>query len=72
MTEWIPGAEKSPDRVDALVYALSMLNLNAYGGSDFEIPDFNTIEKYDPFGKNDIGYSLASNGYADIWDNEEY
>ena len=72
LCEWIPGAEKSPDRIDALVYALSMLNLNAYGGRDFEFPDFNTSEKFDPLGRNDVGYSLASNGFEDIWDNEEY
>jgi phage terminase large subunit-like protein len=54
MTAWIPGAEKSPDRVDALVYALSMLNLNAYGGSDFAFPDSNNVEKYDIFGKHDF------------------
>ena len=72
MTEWVPGAEKSPDRVDALCYALSMLNLNAYAGSDFEFPDFNTSEKFDPLGRNDVGYSLASNGFEDIWDNEGY
>ncbi len=27
MCEWVPGAEKSPDRVDALVWALSQLIL---------------------------------------------
>lgn len=27
MCEWIPGTEKSPDRVDALVWALTMLDL---------------------------------------------
>jgi phage terminase large subunit-like protein len=72
LCEWVPGAEKSPDRVDALVYALSMLNLNAYAGSDFEIPHFDTVEKYDPFSRHDVGYSLASNEYADIWDNDDY
>jgi phage terminase large subunit-like protein len=71
MTEWIPGAEKSPDRVDALCYALSMLNLNAYGGRDFDLPCLYTVEKYDPFSRHDVGYSLAS-GFEDIWDNEDY
>jgi predicted phage terminase large subunit-like protein len=72
MCEWIPGAEKSPDRVDALVYALSVLNLNAYSGSDFEIPVYDAVEKYDPFAKNDTGYSMASSGFEDIWDDEDY
>jgi hypothetical protein len=72
MTEWIPGAEKSPDRVDALCYALSILNLNAYAGRDFDLPHFDAIEEYDPFSKNDIGYSLASNGFEDIWGDEDY
>jgi phage terminase large subunit-like protein len=72
LCEWIPGAEKSPDRIDALVYALSMLDLNAYVGSDFELPHFNTVEKYSPFSKNDIGYSLASSEFKDIWDNDDY
>jgi phage terminase large subunit-like protein len=29
MCEWVPGAEKSPDRVDALVWAISQLMLIA-------------------------------------------
>jgi hypothetical protein len=66
MCEWIPGAEKSPDRVDALVYALSALNLNAYSGSDFEIPVFDIPDNIG------TGYSMASNGFEDIWDNEDY
>ncbi|WP_292390071.1 hypothetical protein [Methanosarcina sp. UBA5] len=53
MTE-IPGAEKSPDKIGALVYALSMLNLNAYAGSDFNIPVF------DAPSSQEIGYSIAS------------
>jgi phage terminase large subunit-like protein len=72
MCEWVPGAEKSPDRVDALCYAISMLNLNAYGGSDFEFPEFNSIENYDPLGNHDFGYSSASNGFEDIWDDQDY
>jgi hypothetical protein len=38
MCDWVPGAEKSPGRIDAFVYALSMLNLNVYCESDFDIP----------------------------------
>ena len=30
MTEWIPGAEKSPDRVDALVWAITKLNISTF------------------------------------------
>ena len=30
------------------------------------------VEKYDPFSRHDVGYSLASNEYADIWDNDDY
>jgi phage terminase large subunit-like protein len=66
MCDWIPGAEKSPDRIDALVYALSILNLNAYTGSDFEIPAFN-ISDYE-----ETGYSMASNGFEDIWSDDDY
>jgi hypothetical protein len=62
----IPRAEKSPDRVDAWVYAFSVLNLNAYGGSDFEILVFDIPDNVG------TGYSMASNGYADIWNNEDY
>jgi hypothetical protein len=66
MCDWIPGAEKSPDRVDALVYALSMLNLNAYVGSDFDIPVFD-IPDYE-----ETGYSVASNCFEDIWSDDNY
>jgi hypothetical protein len=31
MTEWIPGAEKSPDRLDALVWACTELDLAQWG-----------------------------------------
>ena len=30
--EWVPGAEKSPDRVDALVWALTSLDLSRPSG----------------------------------------
>jgi phage terminase large subunit-like protein len=66
MTEWIPGAEKSPDRVDALCYALSMLNLSSSAGNDFCIP-----HSVIPDG-GEVGYSIASNGYDDIWSDAGY
>jgi hypothetical protein len=34
MCEWIPGAEKSSDRVDALVWAVTQLNIFNYRGTD--------------------------------------
>lgn len=59
MTEWIPGEGKSPDRVDALTWSLSMLNLNPYAvGSS--ISD-----------NQEVGYDYAtSNNYEGIWENE--
>jgi hypothetical protein len=32
----------------------------------------NLTEKFDPFSNHDTGYSLASNDFEDIWDNEDY
>lgn len=61
MCNWIPRAEKSPDRINALVYALSILNLNACMDSDFEITH-SEIPDYE-----ETGYSVASNGFEDIW-----
>jgi len=49
MCEWVPGAEKSPDRVDALVWALSLLDLVPWHFSD------NTF-KY-----NEVGYGISEN-----------
>jgi hypothetical protein len=67
MCDWVPGAEKSPDRIDALVYALKMLNLNAYVGSDFDIPVFDVPSS------QEIGYSVASTeGFEDIGTEENY
>ena len=66
MCDWIPGAEKSPDRVDALVHALLMLNLNAYAGSDFDISYFD-IPDYEG-----TGYSVASNCFEDLWSDDDY
>ncbi len=66
MYAWIPGAEKSPDRIDALVYALSMLNLNAYAGGDFDIPVFD-IPDYEG-----TGYSVALDDFEDIWPDDDY
>jgi len=38
MCDWVPGAAKSPDRMDALVYALTELMLNApTGEADFYV-----------------------------------
>ncbi len=54
MTTWVPGAEKSPDRVDALVYALTQLDLYAYIGQDKE--------------SEDPGYSFASIEASDVWE----
>lgn len=38
MCEWVPGAEKSPDRVDALVWALTALNLEVPFGKAAQSP----------------------------------
>lgn len=57
MCEWVPGAEKSPDRVDALVWALTMLDLSQWNFSAYE-------ENYD----EEVGYSYAP-GYKGVYDN---
>ena len=65
MVEWIPGAEKYPDRIDALVYALSMLNLNVPDGSDFDAPVFDAPKS------PEVGFSIASSeGFEDIWSDD--
>jgi hypothetical protein len=57
---WVPRAEKSPDRIDALVYSLSMLNLNAYAGSNFKVPHSDIPDHVG------TGYPVASNCFEDI------
>lgn len=52
MVEWVPGAEKSPDRVDALTWALTSLNLS----QSTYMPDKNFFSGYS-FAKS-IGYNL--------------
>lgn len=66
MCNRITGVEKPLDRIDALVYALSMLNLNAYVGSYFNISIFD-ISDYEG-----AGYSVVSNGFEDIWSDDNY
>jgi phage terminase large subunit-like protein len=43
MGEWIPGAEKSPDRVDGLVYALAELDILNYGAADYTESDYGVV-----------------------------
>lgn len=57
MTEWVPGVEKSPDRMDALVWAVTALNLYDYIGGDQEKEE-----------KEEVGFSLASIQENDVWD----
>jgi len=61
LCEWVPGEGDSPDRMDALVWALSSLNLLKYSGS----ADFDTESK-------SLGYSIASSqpNVEDIWGEE--
>lgn len=67
MCDWIPGAEKSPDRIDALVCSLSILKPNAYAGSDFCIPN-----SYMP-DEQGVDYSFASSySYKNIWSEDDY
>ena len=47
MCEWIPGADKSPDRVDALVWALTTLDISN-----------STYAQYDSY-DGDVGYSFT-------------
>lgn len=49
MCEWVPGAEKSPDRVDALVWALSTLDLAPWHFSDHTVS------------YNEVGYRISEN-----------
>lgn len=56
MTEWVPGVEKSPDRMDALVWAVTALNLYDYIGGDQDDE------------KEEVGFSLASIQENDVWD----
>jgi len=59
MCEWIPGVGKSPDRNDALVWALTMLDLNPYAGDS-------SVSNY-----GEVGYDFASsNEYDNIWENK--
>jgi phage terminase large subunit-like protein len=53
LCEWVPGVEKSPDRVDALVWALTSLNLNQC----LYMPNPNLSTGYS-FAKS-IGYDLG-------------
>ena len=48
MCEWIPGSGKSPDRVDALTWSLSMLDLN------------NDNYNYCVYDNEEIGYGSKS------------
>lgn len=40
MTEWVPGAEKSPDRVDALVWSLTALKITGSSGKQPTFPAY--------------------------------
>ncbi len=51
MCEWIPGAEKSPDRLDALVWGLTALNLSA---PRYSVPKSPIVE-YDEEGSSFFG-----------------
>jgi phage terminase large subunit-like protein len=57
MCEWVPGVEKSPDRMDALVWAVTALNLYDYIGGDNEEDE-----------KEEVGFSLASIQDNNVWD----
>lgn len=62
-----PRMDKSPDKIDSLVYALSMLNLNTYAGSDFEISMCVTPRS------QEVGFSTASSErFEDIWQDDGY
>jgi phage terminase large subunit-like protein len=57
MVEWVPGSGKSPDRVDALTWSLSMLDLN------------NDVYYSGYSGNERVGYgSESSEGRGDFWD----
>jgi phage terminase large subunit-like protein len=64
MVEWIPGAEKSPDRIDALVYALSTLDVNPYAAFDCEI--YNADGSVG-FGHDSDGIRSHHHGSTDFW-----
>ncbi|MGE5457291.1 MAG: hypothetical protein ACM3RX_02950 [Methanococcaceae archaeon] len=49
MCEWVPGAEKSPDREEALVWVLSCLDLAPWHFSD-------NTRNY-----NEVGYGISEN-----------
>lgn len=51
--------------MDALLYALSMLNVNVYAISDFEISVFD-------ISLLGTGYSVALNDFEDIWPDDGY